>query len=455
MSNIEDLSLNDEYQKIKLKEITISIFAPLNTFIYLDMNQLPSNEISLCQKRILDEIDSRNESFQWGTESSLDFKISKGVFTPPGESNSLLAVKLPEVDVQEEVRDYPPGSLRFENPQVYIHLFGVGICAVEIKIRNDRGLEVSEIDAISEKLNELFKQYFEDPCYLIAKEYEKAIKKAEIKFYKFDFLPSITEVDKSSNIIPWTHRVYTIHDSTNDASLFDLENPGEPFSHLVTPSRKFDVEDFSIYDNHYIYFGWGHSIIITKPDDGSFSYTDRPASEYIRMVQIAQASWQGLNLLTQILDHAFPTFTRDFRNLSTTELKKLILDIRYFNIAIEILIDRFEGLNITYDTEKRILYEELHTRWLTKQMIERTKDRLRITQDILDDLHERVESSSSARLNNIVLFFTILTLFEIFDLLINVSGVNISPVMKFIIIIGGTGIISLLMVIYMKSVGRD
>ena len=448
--------MSQQQQETNIDEVTISIFAPFDTFIYLDLNILASIGLLETQEKVLNTIKANKEKnigMKWTTEESLAFKLSKGVFTPPGEISSFLNIKLDDIPINEKVGKFLPNTLIFRNCQVYIHLFGVGSCTVEVNLKHIEGLQILELDAISETINSLFKKYFEDKCFYIAKQYKKAIEKAKIDYYAFNFLPTVLTVDKSKHFIPWTHRVYHIHDSKNQ--LFSLDNPGVLFSHLVTPSRQFDVKDFSIYDNRYIYFGWGHSIILTKSDERSFSYTDRPPSEYIRLVQISQANWQGINLLTQIMDLAFSNFVLDYSKLNSSKLKKLIVKLRYCNISIELLLDRFEGLSLTYDTEKRILYNELHKRWETQHMIERMKKRLTTAQGILKDLDNRETMRRQQSLNNIVFLFTLFTLIGTINLLLEISGINIITGEKLLIILGVTFLTSLIIIFYINFVGRD
>ena len=104
------------------------------------------------------------------------------------------------------------------------------------------------LEEISEKLNDLFKLYFEEICYTLTGQYIQQIRSNEIPHFSLEFLPKIEEVDRSSHFIPWTHRIYHVEDD----SLFEMEDPGEHFKYLLTPSRKMDVEDLSIYDNRYV-----------------------------------------------------------------------------------------------------------------------------------------------------------------------------------------------------------
>ena len=80
---------------------------------------------------------------------------------------------------------------------------------------------------------------------------------------------------RAKHFIPWTHRIYHIQDDT----LFEMENPGEPFKALLTPSRKMDICDLSIYDNRWVYFGWGHSIVFTASAQGTATFRTDPADD--------------------------------------------------------------------------------------------------------------------------------------------------------------------------------
>ena len=96
-----------------------------------------------------------------------------------------------------------------------------------------------------------------------------------------------------------------------------------------------DVKDLSIYENRYIYFGWGHSLILESGEIDGYSQTNTPADEYVRLIEIAQANWQNLDILADLVDVTTASFHEFFGKLKPRELKKAIYEIREFSNAID------------------------------------------------------------------------------------------------------------------------
>ena len=70
------------------------IFAPFNTFVYIDEDKLFFGESANIRERLVEELnqassqlDFRGLAIEWCLEDSEDFKLSKGVFSPPGTEN--------------------------------------------------------------------------------------------------------------------------------------------------------------------------------------------------------------------------------------------------------------------------------------------------------------------------------------------------------------------------------
>ena len=281
-----------------------------------------------------------------------------------------------------------------------------------IQIAKREGLTILELETVSERINQLYKQYFEEICFQLTTAYIQAIRKLTIPHHRFAFLPEINNLDKQTHFIPWTHRIYHIHDD----SLFTLENPGEPFKFLLTPSRQMGIEDFSIYDNRYIYFGWGHSIICTASEDDGYSQTSTPVYDYVRLVEVAQAKWQFLDVLTDVVTYAAATFTRHYNQMTMEELQHAINEIRTFENAITQMLADYRDIKITFDTEKRKLLSELHERWLTQEMHENLILNIDRIKEVLDQLYQRQKEQREEALNTIALLFTIIGIVEVFGL---------------------------------------
>ena len=301
--------------ELRFETIEEYISAPFNTFIYIDEDVLRFTGEAKVRLGLVEVLNSQpppcgfdDLRVEWCLEDSVDFKLSKGVFTPPGSDNSFVMAKIVNQDcvespipISQDVSElFPAGSLNFCNVRFYFEDCGVGTCSVLVDIKNNNGTTILELEQISEVINNIFKEYFEELCFNLTKSYRTAVENADVPRHQFTFLPDIDEIDRAQHFIPWTHRIYHIPDD----SMFELENPGEYFRTLLTPSRKMDVKDLSIYDNRWIYFGWGHSIIFTHSGEDGYSQTSRPVYDYVRLVEIAQANWQFLDILKDIVTYA-------------------------------------------------------------------------------------------------------------------------------------------------------
>ena len=86
---------------IRFKQVNEYIFAPFNTFVYLNIHESLFLDYSHMKEEFLLELNKNytklsNDEFyiEWECEECIDFKISKGVFTPPGTENSFVTVIL-------------------------------------------------------------------------------------------------------------------------------------------------------------------------------------------------------------------------------------------------------------------------------------------------------------------------------------------------------------------------
>jgi len=451
---------------LKLKEITEYIFSPFSTFIYLNRDEIRFQGIDNVRQKILDKLNEEplvikesNQKVIWCVEESEQFKLSKGVFAPPGKGNSFIMAKLICDDtstegycITEDIKNYfKSEELSFNDINFYFHEFGIATCSANIVLKKKSGLIITELDEVSEWLNNLYKEYFQNISYQLAEQYINAINELDIPHYEFDFFPKIEDVDKDKFFIPWTHRLYRIEEK----KLFELENPGLPFQFLLTPSKQMDVKDLSIYENRYIYFGWGHSLILESGEIDGYSQTNTPADEYVRLIEIAQANWQNLDILADLVDVTTASFHEFFGKLKPRELKKAIYEIREFSNAIDRILDYYKGVKITFDTEKRILLKELNGRWLTSEMYEKLQEKLIQIEELLEDLFNRQKERREEALNTIALLFTITSVIEIIALIIEIFNPNLTPWSIVLIIAAGTSVIAIAILFYIRLAGRE
>jgi len=322
-----------------------------------------------------------------------------------------------------------------------------------VNLERDEKISILQLEEVSEAVNNLFKEYFEEICFELTQCYIQAVKTVDIPRHEFTLLPDIEDIDRHKHFIPWTHRIYHIPDD----SMFKMENPGEPFRTLLTPSRKMDIDDLSIYDNRWIYFGWGHSIIFTHSKEDGYSQTSRPVYDYVRLVEIAQANWQFLDVLKDIVSFSIASFNRLYETLSTDELKQSIDELRSFRNGIDRILSYYKGVKITFDTEKRILLRELHERWLTNSMLENLLVDMQRIEELLDQLYERQKEQREESLNTIALLFTIVGIIEILAIFIDILApeISIPPFLQIVLIGIGTTIMAVLIVLYLRIAGRS
>jgi len=453
--------------ELRFEKVQEYIFAPFNTMVYIDEDQLRFSE-KRVRTALVEQLNSikpqtcfGNLHVEWCLENSEDFKLSKGVFTPPGTENSFIMARVVNNDcsespvpISEKISDvFKEESLCYGHVRFYFQDCGVGTCSVRIDLEDKNGISILELEQISEAVNSQFKEYFEDLCYDLTIAYREAIENIDVPRHQFGMLPDIEEVDKAQHFIPWTHRIYHIPDDR----MFELDNPGEKFRTLLTPSRKMDIEDLSIYDNRWIYFGWGHSIIFTQSKEDGYSQTSRPVYDYVRLVEIAQANWQFLDILKDIVTFAISSFNQHYNVMGFEELQEAIDEIRLFTNGIDRILSYYSGVKITFDTEKRILLKELHDRWLTESMLENLHADLERIEELLNQLHERQKETREESLNTIALLFTIVGIVEILALGFDVLSpiVTFHPFIQLILIATGTLLIAFIITLYLRMAGRN
>lgn len=130
--------------ELKFKRINEFIFAPFDTFIYLDDDRLFFGELD---KGKLIEYLNRDQIFlndgkiviEWLTEECEEFKISKGVFVPPGRESSIVMAHIVnketnnnEMDINEDFSNILPNKLKFTDIFFYFYENGTGTCSVRV-----------------------------------------------------------------------------------------------------------------------------------------------------------------------------------------------------------------------------------------------------------------------------------------------------------------------------------
>ena len=88
-------------EEIRLVDIQEYIFSPFSTFIYLNRDEIRFRGIDNIREIIIKKLNENPISFEkfkmkviWCVEESEEFKLSKGVFAPPGKGNSFVMAKL-------------------------------------------------------------------------------------------------------------------------------------------------------------------------------------------------------------------------------------------------------------------------------------------------------------------------------------------------------------------------
>ncbi|MHA1475402.1 MAG: hypothetical protein ACTSRX_06765 [Promethearchaeota archaeon] len=477
-------------QSMSFKQITEHIFSVFNTYVFLNLDEISFEDKTLkAQERLINALNENpikiNNKFRifWKTESAQNLKISKGVYTPVSKEDSFImgilvddqifssspsddlksikSVNEASLSISEVItKDFPSNTLSFINTRFYIHASGVGTCRTEISIEkpNSDSINILELEQISEKLNELYRNYFADVCYDIIKKLHKAVCRMDIPHYEFEFIPKVLKLtvsEKLTYILPWTHRFYEIQDDR----LLQMDNPGMQFRTLLTPSKKMDIEDFSIYENRWIYFGWGHSIIFTPSDilSSEYSQTNKLPRDYARLIEIAQNNWRAIEMIDDLLNYAITYFNLHSKNMRLKDIRFKIYEIRDFNKAVDRIMNNFRGVKISFDTENRILLDELNNRWLTSEMLEKLKDRQEMLENLLSDLFQRQQEKKDDSLNSIVMLFTIISLFDVFSVFFDIltQGLAINWIAQLFILISGTLSLGMLIILYVRLAERN
>ena len=139
------------------------------------------------------------------------------------------------------------------------------------------------------------------------------------------------------------------------------------------------------------------------------------------------------------------------------DIRVKIYEIRDFNKAVDRIMDNFRGVKISFDTENRILLDELNNRWLTSEMLEKLKNRQEMLENLLSDLFQRQQEKKDDSLNSIVMLFTIISLFEVFSVVFDIltQGMVINWIAQLFILISGTLTLGMLIILYVRLAERN
>ena len=174
-------------------------------------------------------------------------------------------------------------------------------------------------------------------------------------------------------------------------------------------------------------------------------------------MEIAQANWQFLDILKDIVTYAISAFNRHDQKMEFSDLQVAIDEIRIFSSGIDRLLRYHSGVKITFDTEKRILLRELNERWLTQNMLDNLRADLEKIEEILNKLYERQKETREESLNTIALLFTIVGIVEIIALGMDIISpvFTLHPFVQLLFIAGGTVMVAVLILLYLRISGRN
>lgn len=465
---------------LRFQKITLYLFSPYTTFVFLDTDKLRFNDYKSKRDEIIKEMNKENLEvgnnhlrIKWMEEfidqpKRLDSLIPLSIIGGKNPQSSFIMGELDQrniKDIEEEFREefgeyFPENSLEFNGLIFYIQSSGVCQCSTEVKLKKQNGFNISELQKVSDKLHDFIKKSkcFRDICFNVALKYIEIIERLKIPTYQFELFPNLKEFnsqDKEKHAFPYVHRVYHIHDD----SLFKIKEPISNFKSLLTPVSKKDIQDDSLYDNRYIYFGWSNSLILTSTQ---FSESDTKLENelvnYVHLIEVSSANFRSIEILTELIDHMIAWFNVKFKDLELEEIKQKIYSIRDFNVGVNRMLDAFsyiEKVGIV-DTEKRALLLALNDRWNTTEMYNKLIERSKMLDSLLQDYYQRLKEKRDESLNIIVLLFTIMNLIEIFGTIFSILSTDIilSSIIQIIILITGTISIGLMIIIYLKLSGK-
>ncbi|MTI67409.1 MAG: hypothetical protein FH753_12560 [Firmicutes bacterium] len=417
---------NEVYFKdhYRLKEFDEYIFSPLDTNVFLKINEKDKTKLSHLRNDILKELNNECNSYdeytiKWGVEDNKKYKLAKGVFIPPGKdksfvkgivkTNNTISYNYP-LDTDSEVNNI---QCKVEKIVFYIYEYGIGTISMKVNVSADKSITVEQMDQVSEFINNKFRKTLSNLCIFVRDTFKRITSNKEAALSLELFKRNNRKL--SRDCIPWTHRIYHI----NDNELLTSDKPGEFFRFLVTPSSQVDIHDFSIYDHRYIYFGWGHSIIITDEYDDGYEQTTVNIDYYIRLVEIAQAKWQCLNKVNSMVDSELLYFNSRFEDIKLKHIEQTIYEIQLFNTNINSILRSLDDLKITFDTEKRNLLKELNDRWHVDTLKENLLSSMDEIEKKLMYLRDRKISINDGRLNSILFILTIISSIEVFVTIYN------------------------------------
>ncbi|MGY5860401.1 MAG: hypothetical protein RTU63_13605, partial [Candidatus Thorarchaeota archaeon] len=137
------------------------IFAPFNTFVYIDEDKLIFSQTEDIRRKLIDELNResthlefRGQAIEWCLEDSEDFKLSKGVFSPPGTENSFVMAKVVDkkaldnpVPITEDVcKEFPADCLAYDQVRFYFQDCGVGTCSIRVDLNRDDGITILQLE---------------------------------------------------------------------------------------------------------------------------------------------------------------------------------------------------------------------------------------------------------------------------------------------------------------------
>lgn len=415
---------SNQMSKYCLTEFEEYIFSPFDTNVFLELNEANLIQYNTLRNDVLNKLNNNyniyeNFSIKWEVEDNKKYKLAKGVFMSPGKNKSFIKGTIADSDLTEftytidnntECKDV---NFKVEEAVFYIYEYGVGTISMSVNITSEIGVTVVEMDEVSEFINNKFRDKLLGPCKYIRDAFTTVIENKNLALSLDIFRHNRDMLDQ--NCIPWTHRIYHV----NDMELLEKENPGEIFRFLLTPSSQIDIYDFSIYDHRYIYFGWGHSVIITNGYDDDYEQTTLNIDHYVRIVEIAQAKWQCLNNVNRIVDLELLNFNSTIENIQLKNIENTIYEIQLFSTNINSILRALDDMKITFDTEKRNLLKELNERWFVDTLKEDLTSSISEIEKKLLFLRDRKISISDGRLNTILFILTIINSIEVFVTIYN------------------------------------
>lgn len=365
------------------------------------------------------------ETWSCGFEENINDTLikSQSSYKRLTKRHYIVACRLPSLSYQSEWKSQDPlGTLlTFEKQMldlftpeeltlhdITLRFYSYGNVTVQGKfIIRDKNLSIEEYRAVSDFVHVLFKVALQEK---VAKAIEKYIGVVNsitdnICLLSLPIPSELHDGNRLQNILSQalqfgirTHYIYDVEKKDTSLVAFYPILSGEWEEAMAKPI---------VSQNCTAYFGWSHSMYLFHHQEGEISHTP-----YDIPMEVVMSNWSALQGMQLRIEKARVAFMKQIeeKKKNRKHYDKISEDVKDFILKFERMIAYFDSYTISNNPAIFHMIDAQKDAFLEKDHVVRVRGKLRLLQEIVDDLAAREKKNYDKKINRILFIITIFAL---------------------------------------------